>query len=435
MTAAAAAPRRDLRTIIGASMIGTTIEWYDFFLYGSAAALVFNKLFFPNTDPGTGTLYAFVTYAVGFAARPIGGLVFGHFGDRIGRKRLLMISLLMMGASTVLMGFLPTYDQVGQLAPILLVLLRVVQGFAVGGEWGGAVLLVAEHGSKERRGFWTSWPQMGVAAGNLLATGVLLIMAKVQPENEFLRWGWRLPFLLSAILIGIGWWVRSTVAESPIFSDLQARAKVDRAPALEVIRKKPRELLIGAGVRFAENLVFYIFTTFAIAYITGERHLSRQLALNAVMFGSVMEMVAIPAFGALSDRVGRKPVYAFGALFTAIFAFAFFPMIDTNEPLWISLAIMVALIPHSAMYGVQASLLSELFPTRMRYSGVSLASQLTSIFAGSLAPIIAQAIMNRFHSPFWITIYVAAAGLLSFVSTLLAKETRGVSFDVIDAEP
>src|SRR5262245_35096324 len=284
--AAAVAPTRPLRKVVWASLVGTTIEWYDFFLYGTAAALVFNREFFPKADPLTGAMLAFATYALGFLARPLGGLVFGHYGDRIGRKKLLMASLVLMGVATVLIGCLPTYAQVGVLAPVLLVLLRLLQGFAVGGEWGGAVLLVAEHGDAARRGFWSSWPQAGVAAGNLLAAAILAVMAAVQSEADFLAWGWRVPFLLSAVLIAIGWWVRSSVDESPAFAELQRQAQTRKAPALDALRERPRELLTGAGLRMAENICYYIWTVFLITYVTEVVGLTRQAALNAVLIGS-----------------------------------------------------------------------------------------------------------------------------------------------------
>ena len=424
---------RDLRKVIAASMIGTTIEWYDFFLYGSAAALVFNKLFFPKSDPLTGAMLAFATYALGFAARPLGGLVFGHYGDRIGRKRLLMLSLMMMGGATVLIGCLPTYGQIGMAAPILLVVLRLVQGFAVGGEWGGAVLIVAEHGPAARRGFFTSWPQAGVAAGNVVATAVLVVMTAIQSEADFLAWGWRIPFLLSVVLIGIGWWVRSTVAESPLFEEMRAE-KAASAPALEAIRTKPKALLTGAGLRVAENICYYVITTFSIVYVTQEVGLTRQTALNAILIGSIVQFCAIPLFAMLSDRIGRRPVYAFGAALTGVWAFAFFKLLDTGATPLVILAIIVGLLGHAAMYGPQAAFLSEMFPTRIRYSGVSLAYQLTSIVAGSLAPIIALAILKSTGSVLGVSIYVGVAGAISLTAALLARETRGKTFAEIDAE-
>ncbi|HEX7947154.1 MAG TPA: MFS transporter [Phenylobacterium sp.] len=428
-----ASDKRDLRKVIAASMIGTTIEWYDFFLYGSAAALVFNKLFFPKSDPLTGAMLAFATYALGFAARPLGGLVFGHYGDRIGRKRLLMLSLMMMGGATVLIGCLPTYGQIGMLAPILLVVLRLVQGFAVGGEWGGAVLIVAEHGSDARRGFFTSWPQAGVAAGNVVATAVLVVMTALQSEADFLAWGWRVPFLLSVVLIGVGYWVRSTVAESPLFEEARAE-KAASAPVMEAIRSRPKALITGAGLRIAENICYYVITTFSIVYVTDKVGLTRQTALNAILIGSIVQFCAIPLFAMLSDRIGRRPVYAFGAALTGVWAFAFFKLLDTGATPLVVLAIVVGLLGHAAMYGPQAAFLAEMYPTRYRYSGVSLAYQLTSIVAGSLAPIIALQILKSTGSSLGVSIYVGVAGLISVTAALLARETRGKSFAEIDAE-
>ena len=433
-TEAAPAPASALRRVVVASMIGTTIEWYDFFLYGTAAALVFNKLFFPRADPLTGTLLAFATYALGFVARPLGGLVFGHFGDRIGRKQLLMLSLMLMGVSTFLIGLLPTFGQVGLLAPLMLVLLRLVQGFAVGGEWGGAVLMVCEYGDARRRGFWAGWPQAGVPAGNLLAAGVLAIMSAIQSEQDFLAWGWRVPFLLSAVLIAIGYWVRSSLAESPVFAQAVAERGVERAPVLEAIRRRPGGIAIGAGLRVAENISFYLITTYAISYMTQIAHLSRTLALNAMLAGAAVEVVMIPIFAALSDRIGRRPVYVVGAAGMAIWGFAFFRMIDTGLTINVLIAVIVGLVLHGAMYGPQAAFIAELFPTRMRYSGASLAYQATSIFAGSLAPIIAVMLYKTYRSWMPIAIYLAVAGAISVVSALRARETKGMSFAQIDAE-
>jgi metabolite-proton symporter len=424
-----------LRKVVAASMIGTTIEWYDFFLYGTAAALVFNKLFFPSSEPLVGTMLAFATYALGFVARPLGGIVFGHFGDRIGRKKLLMLSLMLMGGATVLIGCLPTHDQVGIWAPAMLIALRLIQGFAVGGEWGGAVLIVAEHGDAARRGFWASWPQAGVAGGSLLASGMLALMAAFQTEADFLAWGWRAPFLLSAVLIGIGWWIRATVEESPTFRAVaKEAAAVEKAPTLEAIRHRPRQLLIGAGLKFAENISYYVITVFSITYVTQAVGLSRGVALNAILMASAAHCFLIPMFGALSDRIGRRPVYAFGAFGMALWAFAFFRLLDTADPALITLACVGALLFHGAMYGPQAAFLAEMFPTRMRYSGVSLAYQVTSIFAGSLAPLIAAALLQATGSGTPIAIYVAAASVITGIAALAARETRGKTFTEIDAE-
>ncbi|MDQ3140384.1 MAG: MHS family MFS transporter [Pseudomonadota bacterium] len=421
-----------LKRVVLASAVGTTIEWYDFFLYGSAAALVFNKLFFPEFDPLTGTLLAFATYALGFVARPVGGIVFGHFGDRIGRKRLLMLSLIIMGVATTLIGLLPTYSQIGFWAPLALVLLRLVQGFAVGGEWGGAVLLAAEHGDARRRGFWASWPQAGVPAGSLLAAGVLAILAGVQSEADFLAWGWRVPFLLSAVLVVIGWWIRTAVAESQTFTDELAIAEAPPSlPAMEVFRERPRALVTGAGLRVGENISYYIITTFSITYLTQVAAESRSMALNAILVGAVVHFAAIPLFARLSDRIGRRPVYAFGGLGLAAFAFAFFPMLGSGDAVQIFAAVTIALILHGAMYGPQAAMIAELFPTRIRYSGASIAYQLTSIVAGSLAPIIALALYQRTGSALPVAIYVAVACAISGVAALLARETKGIELSSI----
>jgi metabolite-proton symporter len=433
-TDGAAVKPTSLRTVIVASMVGTTIEWYDFFLYGSAAALVFNKLFFPKSDPLIGAMLAFATYALGFAARPLGGIVFGHFGDRIGRKRLLMLSLLLMGGATMLIGLLPTYAQIGSWAALLLVILRMVQGFAVGGEWGGAILLVAEHGDAKRRGFLTSFPQAGVAAGNLLATALLAIMAATQSDEDFLEWGWRVPFLLSAVLIGVGVWVRTRVAESPAFAEIQREAKIHSAPIVETVRRYPKALLLGMGIRIAENLGYYVVVTFSLLYATTRAGISRSHALNALMIGAAVQSAAIPFFGWLSDKVGRKPVTLFGAIWTAVSIFFFFKLIDQGSGTMMTVAIVSGLIGHAAMYGAQAAFLAEMFPTRIRYSGVSLASQVSSIFAGSLAPIIAAALLKTYNSTTPISIYVAIAAVITIVSALLARETKGKTFREIDGE-
>ena len=416
-----------LRRVVMASLIGTTIEWYDFFLYGTAAALIFNKLFFPSVDPIAGTLLAFGTYALGFFARPVGGIVFGHYGDRIGRKRLLMLSLILMGSATALIGLLPTYGQIGVAAPLLLIVLRLIQGFAVGGEWGGAVLLVAEHGDKERRGFWASWPQAGVPAGNLLAAGVLAILAATLSDSDFMAWGWRIPFLLSVVLVAIGWWIRQRVSESRTFADAMAEAEAPpRAPALDVLREKPMALLTGAGLRVGENISYYIITTFSIFWMTEVARLSRGQALNAILIGGAVHFVAIPLLARLSDRIGRRSVYAFGGLGMAAFSFLFFDMLGSGEFGSAVAAITVALVLHGAMYGPQAAFIVELFPTRYRYSGASIAYQLTSIVAGSLAPIIAVELYRESKSWVPVAIYVGAACLISGVTALLARETKGV---------
>lgn len=419
--------RTPLRRVVLSSMVGTTIEWYDFFLYGSAAALVFNRLFFPSYDPLTGTILAFATYALGFVARPIGGIVFGHYGDRIGRKKLLMLSLILMGVATVLIGLLPTYARIGIWAPIALILLRLVQGFAVGGEWGGAVLMVAEHGDAARRGFWASWPQASVAAGNLLAAGVLALMAGLQSEEDFLDWGWRVPFLLSAAMVLVGWYIRTRVSESRMFEEALAEAEAPpKLPAIDVFRERPKAVLLGAGIRWGENISYYILTVFSLTFLVDVASESRSLALNALLIGAAVQFFAIPAFALLSDRIGRRPVYAFGGLGLAAWSFVFFPLLAGGDNGGIILAIVVGLVLHGAMYGPQAAFITELFPTRIRYSGVSIAYQLTAILAGSLAPIIALWLYKTYDSATPVAIYVGGSCALSGLAALLARETKGV---------
>lgn len=427
-----AQPSRGLVRVILSSLIGTTIEWYDFFLYGSAAALVFNKLFFPSFDPLVGTLLAFATYAVGFVARPLGGMVFGHFGDRIGRKKLLMWSLVTMGLATVLIGLLPSYGSIGIWAPIGLIVLRVLQGFAVGGQWGGAVLMAAEHGDAKRRGYWASWPQAGVPMGSLLSAGILALMAGVQSEADFLAWGWRVPFLLSAILVATGWYIRNRVAESPMFEvEIEAAEAPPSAPIMEVFRERRRGVLIGAGLRVGENIVYYVLTVFSLTFLVDVAAQSRSLALDALLIGAAVQFVSIPLLAILSDRIGRRPVYAFGGFGSAVFIFFFFPMLASGNDAMIILAIVIGLVLHASMYAPQAAFITELFPTRIRYSGVSIAYQLTAIFAGSLAPIIALWLYKDLHSSVPVSIYVAVACAISGVSALLARETRGVELSEV----
>jgi metabolite-proton symporter len=441
MADTSAPPTKSIVKVVAASLIGTTIEWYDFFLYGSAAALVFNKLFFPSVDPLTGTLLAFTTYAIGFLARPLGGLVFGHFGDKIGRKKLLVLALLMMGGATFAMGLLPTYATIGIGAPILLTVLRLVQGFALGGEWGGAVLIVSEHGDAKRRGFWASWPQAGVPVGNLLATAVLAVLAAVQTDEAFLSWGWRVPFLLSGLLVGVGLWIRLTVSESPIFLEARRKAElnktevVEKAPIVTLLRLHWREVLIAMGARMGENVSYYVITAFILVYITGPLGLSKSYGLNAVLIASAVHFISIPLWGALSDRVGRRAVYLFGAVGVGVWIFVFFTLLDTKSFGSIVLATTVGLVLHGAMYGPQAAFFSELFGTRVRYSGASIGYQLASIVAGALAPLIATALLKRFDSTVPVALYVGFACLLSIIAVLVAKETRGVALDSTDTDP
>ncbi|MGW6536140.1 MFS transporter [Streptomyces sp. NPDC055051] len=425
-------PPGSIKRIVAASLIGTTIEWYDFFLYGSAAALVFNTLFFPSADPLVGTLIAFITYAIGFAARPLGGIVFGHYGDKIGRKKLLVLSLLMMGGATFAMGLLPTYETIGIGAPILLTVLRLIQGFALGGEWGGAVLIVSEHGGDKHRGFWASWPQAGAPGGNLLATGVLALLAAVQSESDFQAWGWRIPFLLSGLLVVIGLWIRVSVSESPVFLEAQAKAEAaaaagvkEEAPVVEVFRRSWREVLSAIGTRFGENISYYILTSFLLVYVTLHLELPKSTALNAVLIGSAIHFVTIPLWGALSDRIGRRPVTLIGSVGMAVWAFAFFGLVDSKSFAVITLAVTAGLLLHGAMYGPQAAFISEMFDTKVRYSGASMGSQLASIVAGALAPIIAVELLKEYDSSTPIAVYLCVAAVVTTITVAVTRETRG----------
>ncbi|AZQ74759.1 MFS transporter [Streptomyces luteoverticillatus] len=421
-----------LPRIVVASLIGTTIEWYDFFLYGSAAALVFNKLFFPGSDPLVGTLLSFLTYAVGFAARPLGALVFGHFGDRLGRKRLLVTSLLMMGGATCAIGALPTHATAGSLAPVLLTTLRLVQGFALGGEWGGAVLLVAEHGDPRRRGFWASWPQTGAPAGQLLASGVLSVLTTLLPDEEFTAWGWRIPFLLSGVLVVVGLWIRLSVDESPVFKAARAQAEArrrdvgtrERMPVVAVLRDQWRDVLVAMGARMAENIGYYVITAFVLVYATEHAHLSKQTALNAVLIGSAVHFAVIPAWGALSDRVGRRPVYLLGAVGVGAWAFPFFALAGSGSSWALVVAVTVGLVFHGAMYAPQAAFFSEMFTTGVRYSGASIGAQFSSVAAGAPAPLIATALLAEHGSGAPVALYVMAAAALTVAAVGCARETR-----------
>src|SRR5687768_3962200 len=411
-----------IRTVALASLVGTTIEWYDFFIYGTAAALVFNRLFFPTFDPLAGTLAAFGTYAVGFVARPVGGIIIGHYGDRIGRKSMLVLTLVIMGIATFLIGLLPTYEQIGPWAAVALVLLRVAQGFGVGGEWGGAVLMAVEHAPPGARGFYGSWPQIGVPAGLLLSTAVFTWFAAL-PEAQFLAWGWRIPFLISILLVIVGLIIRVRIVESPAFAQVKATQSEARQPIVEVLRHHPREVLLAIGARFAENGAFYVYTVFSLVYGTQRVGVDRQTVLNGILVASAAALVAIPVFGALSDRLGRRPVYLFGAVFTGLFAYPLFWLLDTGSATLIALALTIALVfAHSPMYGPQAAFLAELFGTRVRYSGASLGAQLASVVAGGLSPFIATALLPYGRGA--LAAYVAARALITVVAVFAASETH-----------
>ncbi|MGW6696878.1 MFS transporter, partial [Nocardia sp. NPDC055049] len=406
-----------LRRVVAASMAGTVVEWYEFFLYGTAATLVFSKVFFSkDTSDLDAILAAFITYAVGFAARPLGGIVFGYFGDRYGRKQLLQVSLVLVGAATFLMGCLPTFAQIGYWAPAMLVILRFVQGFAIGGEWGGAVLLVAEHSPSRSRGFWSSWPQAGVPAGNLLATIVLLVLTSTLSDAAFLSWGWRVAFWLSAVVVLVGYYVRTKVTDAPIF--VAAQQSMDQAKAasfspFEVLRKYPRGVFTAMGLRFGENIMYYLVVTFSITYLKVHVHADTTTILWWLLIAHAVHMVVIPVAGRLGDRVGRRPVYLAGAVAAATWGFFAFPMMDSGNSAIILSAIIIGLVFHGFMYAGQPAIMAEMFPTRMRYSGVSLGYQVTSIVAGSLAPIIAVKLLDEFGSSVPIAWYLAFAAAVT----------------------
>jgi metabolite-proton symporter len=419
MAGVAASPRK-LTRVVWASFVGTTLEWYDFFIYGSVAALVFNKVFFPGYDPTVGVLLSFATFAVGFVARPVGALLFGHLGDTIGRKRVLVATMLLMGAATVAIGLLPSYAQAGLVSPCLLVVLRLAQGIALGGEWGGAVLMVSEHGDPKRRGLQTSWTQLGVPVGNLLSVGVLTLISGMLTEADLLSWGWRVPFLLSAVLAFVGWWIRSGVDESPEFTALAVDGKIASRPLRDLIAGYPKQLLVACFIRIGTDVAFYTFTLFVLTYLSVTLGLNKKIALQAVLIASAIQIVLIPWFAALSDRYGRQAIFLIGAVGSALWSFPFFTLLGTREPLVITCAVCIAVTLWALMYGPLAAFMAELFPARVRYSGLSLGFQLAGIFGGGLAPFIATELLRQFRTPVAIAAYVACALALSVAAALIS---------------
>jgi MHS family shikimate/dehydroshikimate transporter-like MFS transporter len=407
-----------------AGLVGATVEWYDFFLYGTAAALVFGQLFFPTFDPAVGTILAFGSFAVGYISRPIGGVVFGHFGDKIGRKTMLILTLLVMGVATFLIGLLPTYSAIGIWAPLFLITLRFLQGIGIGGEWGGAVLLVFEHAPEDRRGFYGSLVQIGALAGLLLGTGVFLVFSSMLPQEQFLAWGWRVPFLASIILVGVGLFIRLKILETPAFSKIKEEGAEAQIPIVDVFRNYPRTILITMGARLSEGQTFNIFAVFAIVYAADQLGLPRSTILTGVLIAAAIECVTIPAFGALSDRHGRRPVYMGGAAFCALFAFPFFWLLNTENLLLVWLAIVGLAIGHSAMWGPQAAFFSEAFGTRVRYSGTSFVYQFSGLASSAVTPAIAATLLAwAGGSPWLVAVFVIVYAVVSFVSTYLASET------------
>ena len=429
-----------LPVVAASSLAGTAVEWYDFFLYGTAAALVFNKLYFPTDDPLVGTMLALGTFAAGFLARPIGAIVLGHLGDKHGRRATLVASLMLMGVATTLIAFIPSYAAIGLAAPLLLLLLRLIQGFALGGEWGGAVLLVSEHSNESaRRAFWASWPNMGPPLGNLMAAGVLAILAATMPESEFLAWGWRIAFGLSALLVVIGLVLRLYVQETPLFKEAQRKREAEgnkerKMPLTILFRRNWREILIATGSRMGENAGFYIYSLFIITYVTQIMGLQRQTGLTAVMIGQGVAVVAIPILALYADKVGRKPILIGASIATMVWAFAFFALLNTGQTWGIIAAAVGGLLIFAAYSSVIGAFFSELFPTDVRYSGTSVAYNLASLIAGSLSPIIALALYSAFGTGYAIGIYLAAMGLISMVSVMFAKETKGLRLSDLDDE-
>ena len=427
----AAADRRQVRLAALSSVVGTSIEWYDFFLYGTAAAIVFPQVFFPNSSSYSGTLESFATYAVGFAARPVGAAIFGHWGDRVGRKSTLIITLTMMGVASALVGVLPGASSIGVAAPILLVVLRVLQGIAVGGEWSGSVLLSMEWGNQRRRGLMASWPQLGVPIGLLLGTGMMTAIA-LAAEGAFKAWAWRIPFLVSLVLVAIGLWIRLKVMETPMFSRLEARQSVARVPVAEVIRRHPKEIILSALLRMSEQAPFYLYTTFALTYIKGHLGLAQSLALAAVSVGAAVELFLIPASGHLSDRLGRRRVYVTGAVLIGVLAFPAFALLNTKTAGLVIIAIVILAIAHAIQYGPQAAYIAESFPTRLGYAGSGMGYQLASLIAGGPAPLLATWMLPNFG---WqaICVYIIACAVITLAAAALLPDRSRA--DLAAAQP
>ncbi|MFZ1923338.1 MAG: MFS transporter [Xanthobacteraceae bacterium] len=414
-----------LRKAVIASTVGTAIEWYDFFLYGTAAGLIFGKAYFPNHDALTGTLLAFGTYFIGFVGRPIGAAIFGHYGDRIGRKATLIATLMCMGLATFAIAFVPTYDSIGIWGAVILTILRAVQGIGVGGEWGGSVLMSMEwsrtHG---QRGLVASWPQFGVPCGLLLSTGAIAIFS-YWTGDQFAVWGWRIPFALSIVLVGIGLWIRLGILETPVFQKLLDEQKIENAPIIEVIKKQPKEIILSAFLRMSEQAPFYIFTAFIFSYAVGMLKMPRDFILSAIIVAAIVSFFTIPISGHISDKIGRKNMYMIGAVAMGVFGFIYFAMVDTTTPVLVFIAIVVSLIPHDMQYGPQSALIAESFTPRLRYSGSSLGYQLASLIAGGPSPIIATALFAAYHSGYAIAIYIAVCAIITLIATAMMPDYTG----------
>jgi len=414
---------RMIKRVLMSSVVGTAIEWYDFFLYATASALVFAKLFFPTFDPVVGTIAAFGTFAVGYLARPFGAIFFGHFGDRIGRKVTLVATLMIMGVATFIIGILPTYETIGVWAPALLILMRFCQGLGVGGEWGGAVLLVVESAPHDKRGFFGSFPQLGVPIGLLLSTGVFALVSNL-PNDQFLSWGWRIPFLLSVVLIAIGLFIRLRVIESPVFEEVKATRTVVKAPLVELFKRHPKEIFLALGTRFATDITFNVINVFMLAYGTQQLGLSKSFFLNAILIGCAVELFTLPLFGKLSDRIGRRAVYMMGTVFVALYGFVFFMLVQTRDPMYIILAYIGGLaFSQASVYAVQSTWFAELFGTRVRYTGASLPYQIAGIITSGPAPLISAWLFATYKSTLPIAGYIAITAVLSLVCAYFLAET------------
>ncbi len=419
--------RSKMDAIVFASCVGTVIEWYDFLIYATAAALVFNKAFFPTFDPLAGTLAALGSYVVGFLARPLGGALFGHFGDRLGRKSMLVLTLTIMGLSTFMVGLLPTYASIGVFAPILLILLRVIQGVGLGGEWGGASLMVLEHAPADKRGFYASFVQVGFPMGLVLASLVFALVTRL-PEADLLAWGWRIPFLISIALLALGTYVRSRVPETPVFENMRIRDDLSVNPFGEVVGKNARTFLIAVGLKISEVSWVYMLTVFAVVYATSKLALPKQLMLDAVMYAALLELVSLPLFGWLSDKIGRRPLYILGALFTMAFVFPLFWMLESKSTALIITAIIVAMnFGHGMMFAPESSYFPELFGSRVRYSGASFGFQVSAAIGGGFAPIIATAMVGYFGGTTGVSVMMIALATITLAAALAARETRGLS--------
>ena len=429
---------RHLRRAALASTVGTAVEWYDFLLYGQVAALVFGKLFFPHSDPLVGTLQALATYFVGFVARPIGAAIFGHFGDRVGRKATLIATLLITGLATFAVGLVPTYASIGIWGAVILTVLRLIQGIGVGGEWGGSVLLAMEWSkTNKNRGLITSFPQLGGPGGLLLANIAVLVFSGSMSSEAFLAWGWRIPFFLSAIMVAIGLWIRLGILETPAFRKIVEENRVERVPVLEVLKRQPREVVLTALVRMAEQAPAYVYFVFVFTYGINVLHFSRNFLLTAVVVAAAVDLTMISLFGHLSDRIGRRRMYFIGALATAAYGLIYFPLLSTAVPAVVFIAIVLSMVPHSMVYGPQAALIAERFTPRLRYSGCSLGYQLASIVAGGPAPLIATALLAAFGSGHPVGLYICACGVVSMIVVMILPDytNRDISAEYDEVPP